>query len=106
LRIGFVEPRDLELRIAQPGRSGQRCEFLRQGKVVPLDLEAARVEVGVDRIVEVALPFDLLGVKVDQPIQFYVEVLESQHSRDRAPREGTIQLSCPSPHFERIMWDV
>src|SRR5205085_3395698 len=98
-----VERRDMELRIEQPGRAGQRWDFLSQGKVVPANPSGARVDVALDRIVEAALPFDLLGVKVDQPVQFYVEVLESQQSRDRAPREGTIHLTCPSPDFERIM---
>ena len=102
LRVGFVEPPDLELRIDQPGRAGQSWKFLIQGQPVL----AARVDMALDRIVELAFPFELLGVRVDQPIQFYVEVLESQQSRDRAPREGTVHLTCPSPDFERIMWDV
>jgi alpha-amylase/alpha-mannosidase (GH57 family) len=102
LRVCFVEPKDLEMRIDKPGHTGQRVDFLNQGKSFP----AANVEVAVDKIVEAFIPFDLMGVKVDQPIQFFVEVLESQQSRDRAPREGLIQLTCPSPDFEKIMWDV
>jgi len=35
-----------------------------------------------------------------------VELIQDGQSRDRAPREGTIALACPSPDFERIMWDV
>ncbi len=102
LRVCFVEPKDLELRIDKPGRTGQRIEFLHQGKPVA----TAKVEVAIDKIVEAFIRFDVMGVKVDQPIQFFVEVLESQQSRDRAPREGLIQLTCPSPDFEKIMWDV
>ena len=56
--------------------------------------------------VELAVPFVQLGLSVDQPIQFCVEVLQGGQSRDRAPREGSINLACPSPDFERIMWDV
>jgi hypothetical protein len=56
--------------------------------------------------VELSIPFERLGVTVDQPIHFFCELLEGQQSRDRAPREGTINLTCPSPHFEQIMWDV
>jgi len=102
LRIGFVEPRDFELRIDQPGRADQRSRFLSQGKPVA----GAGVEVAIDRIVEAAIPCDLLGLAIDQPVQFYVEVLESQQSRDRAPREDAIHLARPSADFERIMWDV
>jgi hypothetical protein len=64
------------------------------------------IAVGIDRILEFAVPFGLLGIKVDQPVQFFVELVEGTQSRDRAPREGAIHLTCPSPDFERIMWDV
>jgi hypothetical protein len=64
------------------------------------------VAAAVGQIVEVAMPFDLLGVKPEQSIQFFVELLEGSQSRDRAPREGTIHLTCPTPEFEQIMWDV
>ena len=39
-------------------------------------------------------------------MQFFVELLQDGQSRDRAPREGTIALTRPSPDFEQIMWDV
>jgi len=62
--------------------------------------------VGIDHILELSIPFDKLGVEVDQPMQFFVELLADQQSRDRAPREGTISLSRASPDFEQIMWNV
>ena len=102
LRLGFVEPPDFELRIDRPGHDDRHWTVYHQGVV----LEAPGIEVGIDRIVELAVPFDLLRVQMDQPIHFYVEVLENQQSRDRAPREGAIHLTCPSPDFEKIMWDV
>jgi hypothetical protein len=73
----------------------------RLGKEVPAAAQAA-----VDRIAEVAVPFAALGVEVDGPVQFFVELLSDGQSRDRAPRQGTIHLSRPSPDYERIMWDV
>jgi alpha-amylase/alpha-mannosidase (GH57 family) len=117
LRIGFVEPAgyavDVDLAPWRAGSVSDRSApvadapgspttLLRQGKVV----DAPDIEVGIDQIAELAIPFARLGVKVDQPVQFFVEVLEGGRSRDRAPREGTINLACPSPDFERIMWDV
>jgi alpha-amylase/alpha-mannosidase (GH57 family) len=103
LRIGFIEPAGHEVLIT-PGRAGRPLEvrLLRQGRAV----DAAGVEAAIDLIVEAAVPFERLGVQVDQPIQFYVELLEGGQGRERAPREGTISLACPSPDFEQIMWDV
>ena len=102
LRVGFVEPAGREVLMRNPGRPGQSVTLLAGGKpVLGFGLEAA-----VDLIAEVAVPFDALGVAVDQPVQFFVELLQDGRNRDRAPRQGAIILNRPSPHFEMIMWDV
>jgi len=102
LRLGFTEPAGYEVRVDNPGRAGQAVRLLRGGSPAA----APGLEAGIDQIAEVAVPFDVLGVAVDGPVHFFAEVLEAGQSRDRAPREGTINLTRPSPDFERIMWDV
>jgi hypothetical protein len=102
LRFTCVEPHGRELVIEHPGRPGQRATFWRENQPVA----DAAVEAAVDQVAELRIPFAVLGVKVDEPVQFYVEVLEGTQSRDRAPRDSTIALTRPSPDFERIMWDV
>jgi alpha-amylase/alpha-mannosidase (GH57 family) len=104
-RIAFVEPAGYEVRVAEPGRPGQTAQLLRGGEPVGLG-EGRRLQVAVERIAEAAVPFAALGVAVEQPVQFYVELLRGGQSRDRAPRQGAIALSRPSADFERIMWDV
>jgi alpha-amylase/alpha-mannosidase (GH57 family) len=102
LRLGFIEPAGYEVRLLNPGRPTQRVELAHQGPSAPVPgLEAA-----VGLIVEIALPFDHLGVPVDGPVQFFVELQQGGQSRDRAPRQGAIALARPSIDFERIMWDV
>jgi alpha-amylase/alpha-mannosidase (GH57 family) len=112
-RVGFVEPPECELVVDlrasfDPDRptvargDSPQVSLRRGGNVVT----SAAIEVGIDQVVELAIPFACLEVRQDQPIHFFVELLEGRQSRDRAPREGTINLTCPSPHFEQIMWDV
>jgi alpha-amylase/alpha-mannosidase (GH57 family) len=101
-RIGFLEPVGVEVLIESPGRAAQQVRLLRGGE----EVEAKGLTAGVDRIAEAAIPFDLLGVAVDEPIQFFVELLSAGQTRDRAPRQGTIHLARPSPDFEQIMWNV
>jgi alpha-amylase/alpha-mannosidase (GH57 family) len=102
LRVSFLEPAGWSVLIRRLAESHPQIELHGpQGAT-----SNAGIEVGIDQIVELAIPFERLGVKVDQPIQFFVELLEGPQSRDRAPREGAIQLTCPSPDFEQIMWDV
>ncbi len=102
LRLVFVEPAGYELVVRHPGAPEQQVQWLRQGQ----PQASASPELAIEQIVAARIPFAFLGVGVDQPIQFFVELLEGGQSRDRAPRAGTIALTCPSPDFERIMWDV
>jgi alpha-amylase/alpha-mannosidase (GH57 family) len=102
LRLGFTAPPSWEVIVRRPGRTDQHVEAYREGR--PLDTNELRAAVG--QIVELAVPFALLNIQPDQPMQFYVELLEGVQSRDRAPREGAIHLLCPTAEFEQIMWDV
>jgi alpha-amylase/alpha-mannosidase (GH57 family) len=102
LRLGFVDPAGWELQIEAPTRPAPVVHLSREGRYK----DHAGIAVAVERIVEVAIPFDLFGLKPDQSIQFFVDVLEGAQSRDRAPREGTIHLTCPAPDFEQQMWGV
>ena len=95
-------PADFEVRVHGPGRPGQAVELLRAGRPVP----APGLEAAVDRIAELAVPWEGLGVPVDGPVQLFVELLQGGQPRDRAPRDGTIALARPSPDFERILWDA
>jgi len=109
LRVGFLAPTGCELLVADPSGAKPGVQFSKKpspGDPFPAPDAGSAVEAGIDRIAELRIPFDRLGVKVGQPIQFCVELLQGGQSRDRAPREGTIALICPSPDFELIMWDV
>jgi alpha-amylase/alpha-mannosidase (GH57 family) len=101
-RVGFVEPAGFEVRVSNPGRAEQRAELLRDGKPV----RNVAIEVGIDQIAELAVPFDALGVAVDEHLQFFVELLRDGQGQDRAPREGALVLTRPSRDFEQIMWNV
>jgi alpha-amylase/alpha-mannosidase (GH57 family) len=102
LRVVFLAPAGFEVVVHHPGRDDPRTELVRpsgRGAVPGL-------EVGVDHVVELAVPFDALGVAVDGPLQFAVELVRRGQGVDRAPREGAISLARPSSAFEQIMWDV
>jgi hypothetical protein len=106
LRIGFHEPAGYDVLI-RPGPRGWA------GRSVALELRfegepvsAPGLAAGVDQIVEAAVPFAALGLKADQQVAFFVELRQDGQSRDRAPREETIQLAVPAENFELVMWDV
>jgi hypothetical protein len=64
------------------------------------------IEIAIQKVVELSIPFDDLGVMENATVSFYVEILENELGRDRAPREGLITFKRPGRDFEQIMWDV
>lgn len=102
LRIGFVEPSGFVLRIWRPGQREADARLYKDNEPVA----NAGVVFAVDQIVELTVPFESLQVAPNAALQWYVEVLSDQHSLDRAPREGVMEMTVPSSDFERIMWQA
>jgi hypothetical protein len=102
LILGFMEPAGWELIVRHPASREHQIQLRRAAELH----DSTGIEVACDQVVMIAIPFDLLGVGTDQPVHFYVELLEGSQSRDRAPRDSTINLARPSIDFERINWDV
>jgi alpha-amylase/alpha-mannosidase (GH57 family) len=102
LRIGFADPPGWDIQIFSPGQPEQSARLFHDGAA----LSTSRIEFAIEQILEVAVPFEDLGLAAEQAVQFFVEVLEGIQSHDRAPREGTISLQVPAADFELQMWDV
>lgn len=103
LRIGFVDPADYEIRVNGPSLPRPVAAIHRGDDLV---CNGETVEVATDKVLELAVPFDRLGLTPDDKVRFYVELLRDGTSLDRAPREGIFELLVPSPDFERLMWRV
>lgn len=103
LRIGFIDPADWQVEVENPAGPAPVGCLLFGGKKAH---NGASVETATDRILELAVPFERLGLSAGDPVRFYVELLKGESSLDRAPREGIFELTAPSPDFERIMWQV
>lgn len=102
IRIQFQEPAGYEIQIANPGRPAQKVSHLYHREPI----SHADVRVAVDLICELSVPFAALGLKSEDPVQMYLEVLDEGQSIDRVPREGAIELRVPSPDYELIMWQA
>ncbi len=106
VRVGFAEPAGWEVLVTDLTAAQATAQLCHEGAPRLPGARDPALRVAVDRILELAVPFALLLVKPEQPVQFFVELRQGTQSRDRAPREGTIHLTCPSADFEQKMWDV
>jgi alpha-amylase/alpha-mannosidase (GH57 family) len=102
LRVLFQEPPGCEVRVTGLN-VGQPRAKLYQGEKPNT---RAKVEVAVGPILELAVRLADLNLKPDDPVEFAIEALAKKHSLDRAPREGSIELRCPTEDFELVMWQA
>ncbi|HID20846.1 MAG TPA: alpha-amylase/alpha-mannosidase, partial [Planctomycetaceae bacterium] len=102
LRVRFLEPPETEIRIQGFREDRLTAKLYRHQRSVA----KAAVSVAVERILELSVLFRDLKRESEQPVQFYVEAFSNRQSVERAPREGVIELTVPSPDFEMIMWQV
>lgn len=103
LRVGFVDPADWEIVVDLPAQPTPTAHVSHTGQA---SSNGTTVEVATGKILELAVPFGRLGLRADDPVRFYVELIEGSSSVDRAPREGIFELTVPTPDFERILWQV
>ena len=102
LKITFLEPAGFELLVSRPGWSEPILQLYRND--VPVTTSG--VEAAADAILELAIPFGSLGVSVDAPLHFVVELLQAEQAIERLPHEGAIETVVPSQDYELIMWQV
>ena len=65
-----------------------------------------KLEIAVDLAFELTVPFASFGLTEGDPIHFHVDAISDEKSVDRVPSEGALELTVPSPDFERIMWQA
>jgi len=76
------------------GENGERKE------VVAINNVAAA------EIIELAIPFDLLGVKPNDEIHCFITVERKGSEIEKWPYRGFIQVKVPTEDFEAMMWQV
>ena len=62
--------------------------------------------VAANDIIELAVPFELLGVKANDEMQIFVTVERSGSEIEKWPYRGYILLKVPTDDFEAMMWQV
>ncbi len=92
LRIGFVDPAEWEVVVENPATPRPTAYIAHAGTP---SSNGKTVEVAVDRILELAVPFRRLDVSPNDPLRFYVELLSAETSLDlRSPRRD-LRIECP-----------
>lgn len=102
LRVAFHQPEGFELLVSHPDWSEPILQLYHND--VPV--AESGITAATDRIVEISVPLRTLGLTTDDAIQFHVELEQGDQSLERAPTEGAIETTVPSPEYELLMWQA
>jgi hypothetical protein len=69
--------------------------------------EAGKIsEIASGQVVEIAVPFDVVGADIGNEIYFFFEINSGERGFERWPVKGHLILSRPSEEFEHEDWSV
>jgi uncharacterized protein YfaT (DUF1175 family) len=104
--INFLSPKgfDVEMRIVPKER--RVSATLSRGENGTRNQIAVIHTVAANDIIELAVPFDLLGVKQHDEIHLFVTVEHAGSEVEKWPLRGYIQFKVPTDDFEATMWQV
>jgi alpha-amylase/alpha-mannosidase (GH57 family) len=102
IRVAFHEPEGFELLIAHPSWQEPILQLYHQDVLV----SDAGVAAACGEIFELGVPFRSVAAAVDAPIRFHLELIQAEQAIERAPQEGAIETSVPSPDYEQLMWQA
>lgn len=85
LAIKFIRPPDLKITINSP---------------------LSKFRSAVDEIIEIAIPFEGIGVKEGDEVGFIVILEKGEEIIERIPLRGYIKINVPGPYFEAIQWQI
>ncbi|HUI67456.1 MAG TPA: glycoside hydrolase family 57 protein [Nitrospirota bacterium] len=104
--INFLNPRGMDVEIRVVPKERRVSAVLYRGEGSSRKQAAMIHTVAANDIIELAVPFDQLGVKPNDDIQIFVTVERSGSEIEKWPFRGYIQFKVPTDDFEAMMWQV
>jgi hypothetical protein len=104
--VNFLLPKGMDVEIRVMPRERRATAALHRGEDGVRKEVAAINNVAANEIIELAIPFELLGVKPNDEVHCFVTVERKGSEIEKWPYRGFIQVKVPSDDFEAMMWQV
>jgi alpha-amylase/alpha-mannosidase (GH57 family) len=104
--INFLNPKGLDVEMRVVPQERRVSATLSRGENGGRRQIAVIHTVAANDIIELAVPFDMLGVKPNDEIHLFVTVEHAGSEVEKWPLRGYIQFKVPTDDFEATMWQV
>ncbi len=104
--VNFLAPKGLDVEIRVLPRDRRASAALFQGENDERREVAPIHSIAANEVIELAVPFELLGAKPNDELHFFVTVERKGSEVEKWPYRGFIQVKVPTEDFEAMMWQV
>lgn len=104
--VNFLNPKAVDVEIRIMPQEHRVSASLNRSENGARKQAASIHTVAANDIIELALPFELLNVKPNDEIHFFVTVERGGSEVEKWPFRGYIQFKVPTDDFEAMMWQV
>ena len=104
--VNFLNPKGLDVEVRVVPRERRVSAVLFHGENNTRSQATAINTIAANTIIELAVPFDLLGVKPNDEVQIFITVERAGSEVEKWPYRGYIQFRVPNEDFEAMMWQV
>jgi alpha-amylase/alpha-mannosidase (GH57 family) len=104
--INFLVPKSHHIEIRLSPQDRRVRASLSRGENSDRKEVAVINTIAADETIEMAVPFELLGVKPNDELHFFITVERKRSEVEKWPYRGFIQVKVPTEDFEATMWQV
>lgn len=102
VRLRFIEPDNVEVRMTHPSAAQPQVRVQRDGQKV----SRSKASAASHDIFECGIPLSELSIGPGSPCQWSIELFAQKQSKERIPAEGAFELAVPSSDFEQRVWQA
>ncbi len=107
VRFHFFQPRNVVLQLSRPDEnSDPLIQLVSSHDGIHFEPEGVHQGAVNGEIIELALPFNLLGFRQDSEAAFVLQLYDNQLELERYPAHGQIKFVLPGPEFASKVWQV
>jgi alpha-amylase/alpha-mannosidase (GH57 family) len=104
--VNFLLPKGMDVEVRVMPKERRVTATLSRGEHSKRKEVAAINGVAANDVIELAIPFELLGVKPNDEIHCFITVERKGSEIEKWPYRGFIQVKVPNEDFEAMMWQV
>jgi alpha-amylase/alpha-mannosidase (GH57 family) len=104
--INFIHPKGMDVEIKLIPQERYIVAGLYKDEKESRQLIAAIHSVAANDIIELAIPFEMIGAVQNEDLQIFITVERLGSEIEKWPYRGYIQFKVPNDDFEAMMWQV